>query len=432
MIQRVCPQTILGGLVMEISKELLLIGEKAKNAARKLAFASTEAKNQSLLAMAQALLDYQDEILKANEIDVSAAEEKGLRKSLINRLRLTREMIMEMSNAIKEVISLPDPVGGGEFWTRPNGLRIQKTRVPLGVAAIIYEARPNVTVDAAALCLKSGNACILRGGSEAIESNKVLARIISEAAEKSGAPEGSIQLVARTEREYALQLMKMNKYLDVVIPRGGSGLIQTVIENSTVPVIETGTGVCHAFVDKDADLEKAVSIVFNAKTQRPGVCNALETLLVHQDIAKVYLPLIGEKFKAYGVEVRGCPRALNIVKEAVPAQEEDWSAEYLDLIISVKVVADLDEALDHIYQYSTKHSEVIITENYSTAQRFLNEIDAAAVYVNASTRFTDGGRFGYGAEIGISTQKLHARGPMALPELTTIKYMIYGDGQIVI
>ncbi|HHV63798.1 MAG TPA: glutamate-5-semialdehyde dehydrogenase [Peptococcaceae bacterium] len=416
---------------MEICKEFLLIGEKAKKAARQLAFASTEAKNRSLLAMAQALVDNQAEILKANAIDVQRAEEKGLRKSLINRLRLTSNAILEMSNAIREVVNLPDPVGSGEFWTRPNGLKIQKTRVPLGVVAMIYEARPNVTVDAAALCLKSGNACILRGGSEAIESNIVLARIISEAAERSGSPAGSIQLVELTDREYALQLMRMNKYIDVIIPRGGAGLIQAVIENSTVPVIETGTGVCHAFVDKDADLAKAVEIVFNAKTQKPGVCNALETLLVHQDIAQEYLPLIGKKFKDYGVEIRGCAKVQSILEYAFPAEEDDWATEYLDLIISVKVVSDLDEALDHIYRYSTKHSEVIITENYTTAQRFLNEVDAAAVYVNASTRFTDGGRFGYGAEIGISTQKLHARGPMALPELTTIKYIIYGENHIV-
>lgn len=416
---------------MEISKELIVIGERARKAARKLAFASTEAKNKSLLAMAQALLENKEDIIKANGLDVKAAEEKGLRTSLINRLLLTDEMIQEMSEAIKEVISLPDPVGGGEFWTRPNGLKIQKTRVPLGVVAMIYEARPNVTVDAAALCLKSGNACILRGGSEAIESNKVLAKVISDAVERSGSPEGSIQLVARTEREYALQLMKMNKYIDVIIPRGGSGLIQTVVENATVPVIETGTGVCHAYVDKDADLEKAVSIVYNAKTHRPGVCNALETLLVHQDVASDYLPLIGKKFKDNGVEIRGCQKVRSLLQYAKLAEEMDWSTEYLDLIISVKVVNDLDDALDHIYKYSTKHSETIITENYSSAQRFLHEIDAAAVYVNASTRFTDGGRFGFGAEIGISTQKLHARGPMALSELTTIKYIIYGDGHIV-
>ncbi len=416
---------------MIISDDLIQIGKKAKDAARKLAFTSTEAKNNALALMAQALITNQEEILRANSLDVQAAEEKGLRKSLVNRLRLTPEAINDMSKAIQDIIKLPDPVGGGEFWTRPNGLRIQKTRVPLGVVSMIYEARPNVTVDAAVLCLKSGNACILRGGSEAIESNKALARIISDAAENSGLPQGSIQLLEKTEREYALQLMKMNKYIDVIIPRGGEGLIKSVIENSTVPVIETGTGVCHAFVDKDADIEKAVSIVFNAKTQKPGVCNALESLLVHQDVAQDYLQLIGEKFNNYGVEMRGCERVTDILSYAVPATEEDWGTEYLDLIISAKVVTGMEEALDHIYKYSTKHSEIIITENYSSAQRFLNEVDAAAVLVNASTRFTDGGRFGFGAEIGISTQKLHARGPMALPELTTIKYIIYGDGHIV-
>ncbi|NLP44244.1 MAG: glutamate-5-semialdehyde dehydrogenase [Peptococcaceae bacterium] len=416
---------------MGTHKDLISIGKKGKAAARKLAFASTEQKNKWLVAMAEALVSEQEKILEANSLDVQAAESKGLRKSLINRLKLSSEAILEMSKAIREVINLPDPVGEGEFWTRPNGLRIQKTKVPLGVVAMIYEARPNVTVDAAALCLKSGNACILRGGSEAIQSNKVLARIISEAVVASGAPEGSIQLITKTERDYALQLMKMNEYIDVIIPRGGSGLIKTVLENSTVPVIETGTGVCHAFVDKDADLEKAVSIVFNAKTQKPGVCNALETLLVHKDIAQNYLPLIGHKFKEYGVEIRGCPKVTSILDYAQRADEEDWSTEYLDLILSIKVVDSLDEALDHIYQYGTKHSDTIITENYTTAQRFLNEVDAAAVYVNTSTRFTDGGRFGFGAEIGISTQKLHTRGPMALPELTTIKYIIYGNGHIV-
>lgn len=416
---------------MQFHPELIAIGEKAKSAARKLAFTSTEAKNKALIAVADALVKNEKEILAANEYDVRAAEEKGLKKSLINRLRLTSKSIKEISEAVKEVVSLPDPVGGGEFWTRPNGLRIQKTRVPLGVVAMIYEARPNVTVDAAALCLKSGNACILRGGSEAIESNKVLSKVIAQAVEESGLPEGSVQLITQTGREYALQLMRMNKYIDVIIPRGGAGLIQTVIENSTVPVIETGTGVCHAFVDKDADLNKALEIVFNSKTQKPGVCNALETLLVDEAIAEKYLPMIGEKFREHGVEIRGCEKTRKIINYALEASEEDWQTEYLDLIISVKVVKDLNEALDHIYKYSTKHSETIITENYTSAQRFLNEIDAAAVYVNASTRFTDGGRFGFGAEIGISTQKLHARGPMALPELTTVKYIIYGTGQIV-
>jgi glutamate-5-semialdehyde dehydrogenase len=301
----------------------------------------------------------------------------------------------------------------------------------MGVVAMIYEARPNVTVDAAALCLKSGNAVILRGGSEAIESNKVLARVIAEAAESTGIPTASIQLVQNTDREWVQQLIKMNSFIDVIIPRGGAGLIQTVVKEATVPVIETGTGICHALVDRDADLEKAVKIVFNAKTHRPGVCNALETLLVDEAVAKDYLPLVGEEFQKYGVEIRGCEKVCGILPYANKATEEDWATEYLDLIISVKVISNMDEALDHIYQYGTKHSETIITENYSRAQRFLNEVDAAAVYVNASTRFTDGGRFGFGAEIGISTQKLHARGPMGLKELTTVKYVIYGEGQIV-
>ncbi|MDP4161417.1 MAG: glutamate-5-semialdehyde dehydrogenase [Bacillota bacterium] len=414
-----------------VHQELLAIGRKAKLAARKLAFASTESKNKALLAMSEALLKNEQDILKANRLDVQAAEEKGLKKSLVNRLSLTPEGISQISNALQEVVALRDPVGEGEVWTRPNGLRIQQTRVPLGVVAMIYEARPNVTVDAAALCLKSGNAVILRGGSEALESNKVLGRVIAEAAEGSGLPSGCIQLITETNREWVQQLMRMNEYVDVIIPRGGAGLIQTVVQNSTVPVIETGTGMCHAFVDRDADYEKAIPIVINAKTQNPGVCNALETLLVDEAIAEGFLSRMGQELQNRHVEIKGCPKTCALLPYALPAGEKDWVAEHLDLVLSVKVVANLDEALDHIYQYSTKHSETIITENYSKAQRFLREIDAAAVYVNASTRFTDGGRFGFGAEIGISTQKLHARGPMGLRELTTIKYMICGDGQIV-
>ena len=411
--------------------ELMEIGRKAKLAARQLAYTSTESKNNALLAMAEALLKNEQEILKANAIDVQAGEKKGLKNSLVNRLKLTSKGILEISKALREVVVLRDPVGEGEVWTRPNGLRIQQTHVPLGVVAMIYEARPNVTVDAAALCIKSGNAVILRGGSEALESNIVLARVISEAAEVSGLPQGCIQLITDTNREWVQQLMRMNGYVDVIIPRGGAGLIQTVVQNATVPVIETGTGMCHAYIDQYADYEKAIPIVINAKTQNPGVCNALETLLVDEAIAVEFLPLMGEELKKYHVEIKGCPRTCEILPFALPAIEEDWVAEHLDLILSVKVVPHLDAALDHIYQYSTKHSETIITENYSRAQRFLKEVDAAAVYVNASTRFTDGGRFGFGAEIGISTQKLHARGPMGLKELTTIKYMVYGSGQIV-
>ncbi|AFQ44696.1 glutamate-5-semialdehyde dehydrogenase [Desulfosporosinus meridiei] len=411
--------------------ELIEIGNKAKQAARQLAFTSTEAKNKALVYMAEALLKNEEEILRANSLDVKVAEEKGLKKSLVNRLKLSSASIAQISQSLNEVVALRDPVGEGEVWTRPNGLRIQQTRVPLGVVAMIYEARPNVTVDAAALCLKSGNAVILRGGSEALESNKVLARVIAEAAEASGLPSGSIQLITETNREWVQQLIRLNDYVDVVIPRGGAGLIQTVVTNATVPVIETGTGMCHAFVDQDADFEKAVPVIINAKTQNPGVCNALETMLVDEGIAEDFLPLIGEELQKKQVEIKGCSRTCEILSYASPASEEDWMEEHLDLILSVKVVPGLNGALDHIYRYSTKHSETIITENYSKAQRFLREIDAAAVYVNASTRFTDGGRFGFGAEIGISTQKLHARGPMGLRELTTIKYMVYGDGQIV-
>lgn len=410
--------------------ELLKIGQNAKNAARKLAYIGTTAKNEALTEMAHTLILHEEEILQANNRDIAAAEKKGIKKSLVDRLRLTSEGIQQMSEALREVVHLADPVGEGDFWTRPNGLRMQRMRVPLGVVAMIYEARPNVTVDAAALCLKSGNAVILRGGSEAIESNKVLARVIAEAAERKGMPAGTIQLIEETSHEWIHQLIKMNQYIDVVIPRGGAGLIQTVVQNATVPVIETGTGICHAFVEQEADFDKAIPIVINAKTQKPGVCNALETLLVDQRIAQAFLPLMGAELQKHNVEIRGCSEACKILSYAVPATEEDWATEYLDLIISVKVVKDLDEAMDHIYQYSTKHSETIITENYSIAQRFLREVDAAAVYVNASTRFTDGGRFGFGAEIGISTQKLHARGPMGLRELTTTKYLIYGDGQI--
>lgn len=416
---------------MDFFPELIAIGEKAKQAARKLAYTDTAAKNKALLAMAEALLANQAAILQANERDVQAAEAKGLTKSLVNRLCLSGDSLKEISQAIIEMVNLPDPVGEGEFWTRPNGLRIQRTRVPLGVVAMVYEARPNVTVDAAALCLKSGNSVILRGGSEAIETNKVVAAVIAHAVEQSGIPVGTIQLITETNREWVQQLMKMNSYVDVIIPRGGAGLIQTVVREATVPVIETGTGVCHAFVDSAADMSKAVAIVVNAKTQKPGVCNALETVLVHEAIAGEYLPLVGRELQAKGVEMRGCDKTCAVLSAAVPATEEDWATEYLDLIISIRVVKDLDEAMDHIFRYSTKHSETIITENYSTAQRFLKEVDAAAVYVNASTRFTDGGRFGFGAEIGISTQKLHARGPMGLRELTTDKYVVYGDGQIV-
>ena len=416
---------------MELYSGLLEIGHRAKEAARQMAFAGTESKNRALLAMSEALLKNEQEILQANALDVRAAEENGLKRSLISRLQLTSQSIAQISDSLKEVVVLQDPVGEGEVWTRPNGLRIQQIRVPLGVIAMIYEARPNVTADAAALCLKSGNSVVLRGGSEALESNKILAAVLAQAAEESGMPAGCIQLITETSREWVRQLMNLTGYVDVIIPRGGAGLIQTVLQNSTVPVIETGTGMCHAFIEREADYQKAIPIIINAKTQKPGVCNALETMLVDEAIARDFLPVAGEELRRYQVILKGCPKTCEILPYALPADASDWTEEHLDLILSVKVVAGLEEALDHIYRHSTKHSETIVTENYSKAQRFLKEVDAAAVYVNASTRFTDGGQFGFGAEIGISTQKLHARGPMGLKELTTVKYVVYGDGQIV-
>ncbi|MDR1605356.1 MAG: glutamate-5-semialdehyde dehydrogenase [Gracilibacteraceae bacterium] len=416
---------------MDFAPELLELGARAQAAARRLAFAATAEKNRALRELAAALPRAEDEILAANALDLAQAAEKGLPPVLSDRLALTPQGIRAMARAAEEVADLPDPVGGGEFWTRPNGLKIEKTRVPLGVIAIIYEARPNVTTDAAALCLKAGNACVLRGGSEALQSNLVLARLIGAAVESAGLPAGCVQLLPWSERVYAEQLMRLDRYIDVLIPRGGAALIQNVARNATVPVIETGTGVCHAFVDAAADMDKAIRVVVNAKTNKPAVCNALETVLVHRAAAAVFLPRLAAEFQAAGVEMRGCAETRALIPAAAEATEEDWSAEYGGLIISIRVVADLDEALDHIYRYGTKHSETILTEDYSAAQRFLRETDAAAVYVNASTRFTDGGRFGFGAEIGISTQKLHARGPMGLAELTTVKYVVYGDGHIV-
>jgi glutamate-5-semialdehyde dehydrogenase len=421
-------------IMSDREQELILIGQRAKAAARVLAYTGTAAKNQALTLLAAKLEQAEAEILAANAEDVKNAKAKDIAPTLINRLTLDSAGVQGIAASVREVIELPDPVGQGEFWTRPNGLRIEKTHVPLGVLAIIYEARPNVTVDAAALCLKSGNACILRGGSEALQGNLVLARLIAAAVAEAGLPEGSVQLLPWTDRQYAVKLMCMNEYVDVVIPRGGASLIRTVLENATVPVIETGTGVCHAYVDKDADVDKAIKVLVNAKTDNPSVCNALETLLVHRDIAPDFLPQLAAHFIELGVEIRACEPTRALLPATIPtipATAEDWRTEYNDLIISVKIVTDLDEALHHIYTYGTGHSETILTENYTTAQRFLREVDAAAVYVNASTRFTDGGRFGFGAEIGISTQKLHARGPMGLAELTTVKYMIYGDGQIV-
>ena len=370
-------------------------------------------------------------ILEANQDDMDAARKNGLSGVLLDRLLLTPDRVSEMAKGLRALVALPDPVGEVlRMWTRPNGLQIGKMRVPLGVIGIIYEARPNVTVDAAGLCLKAGNAVILRGGSEAFNSNQAIAQVISGAATGSGLPPGTIQLVNTTDREAVNIMLTMNEFIDVLIPRGGAGLIRTVVQNATVPVLETGVGNCHTYVEEDADLAMAEKIVVNAKTQRPSVCNAMETLLVHAKVAPVFLPAAAAALRAKGVELRGCPRTQEILPDVIPAVEEDWKTEYLDLVLAVKVVDGLEEAIQHINTYGTKHSEAIITSSYAKARTFLQQVDAAAVFVNASTRFTDGYQFGFGAEIGISTQKMHARGPMGMEEMTSIKYIIFGDGQI--
>lgn len=413
------------------NEELLLKGKLAKEAAACLGTLSTAEKNQALLAMAIALEDQEELILKANEQDLSMAKKQGMSPALLDRLTLTSGRIKEMAEGLRAIVALEDPVGKVEgMWKGAQDIEIGRMRVPLGVIGIIYEARPNVTADAAGLCLKAGNAVILKGGSDALHSNKAITKVIARAAEAVGLPEGSIQLIENTSREVTTQLMRMNQYLDVLIPRGGAGLIRSVVENATVPVIQTGTGNCHIYVDEEADLEMAGKIVLNAKTQRPGVCNALETLLVHEKIAREFLPQVAAKLLELGVELRGDSLTQTLVPQAKAASEEDYQVEFLDLILAVKVVNNLEEAIEHIRCYGTQHSEAIVTESYRKARIFLQSVDAAAVYVNASTRFTDGFQFGYGAEIGISTQKLHARGPMGLKELTTIKHIIFGEGQI--
>ncbi len=405
--------------------------QAAKQAAAKLAVTSTAVKNAALLAMAAALEAQQSEILAANERDMTAAAAKGMKSSMLDRLKLTAERISGMADGLRQVAGLADPVGNViDGKTLPNGLHITKIRVPLGVIGIIYEARPNVTADAAGLCLKSGNAVILKGGSEAMESNKTVAAILAQAAEGAGIPAGSIQFIDTSDRQAVQDLIHMNGLVDVVIPRGGAGLIQAVVRNASVPVIETGAGVCHTYVDKDADVEMAMKIAFNAKVQRPSVCNAMETLLVHKDIADKFLPMMLMMYNSSAVEIRGDEAVQEYSGQVHPATEEDWSTEYGDLRLSVKIVDSIKEAMAHIAKYGTGHSECIVTNNYQAAQLFQYTVDAAAVYVNASTRFTDGNEFGFGAEIGISTQKLHARGPMALPELTSTKYLINGNGQV--
>ena len=370
-------------------------------------------------------------VISANQKDIAAARSSGISEAMIDRLTLTESRIRSMADAVRQVVKLEDPVGKVENgFTRPNGLRISKTKVPLGVVAIIFESRPNVTVDAAVLCLKSGNACILRGGKEAIHSNKALAGIMRQAIAGAGISPDAILLVEDTSRESAAQLMRLNGYVDVLIPRGGAGLIKSVVENATVPVIETGAGNCFIFVDDSANFDMAASIIDNAKTSRPSVCNAVENVLVHRAIAPAFLPQMAEALAHAGVEIRGCSETCAILPSAKPATEEDFYTEYNDYILAVKVVSGIDEAISFIESHSTHHSEAIITESYAHSQQFLSQVDSAAVYVNASTRFTDGGEFGFGAEIGISTQKLHTRGPMGLSELTTTKYIIFGDGQI--
>lgn len=412
-------------------EELMAKGKAAKKAASVLATAGTVAKNAALYKIAEAFSEKSEYILAENRKDIDAARKNGISEGLIDRLTLTAERIDAMAEGIRQIAELPDPIGEitGEF-KRPNGLDIGEMRVPLGVVGIIYEARPNVTADAAALCIKSGNACILRCGKEAHASSMAITRVICDALTDSGFPSGCVNLVEDTSRESALALMKLNSYLDVIIPRGGAGLIKSVVENATVPAIETGTGNCHVFVDESANLDMAEKIVINAKTSRPSVCNAEEKLLVHSAVATDFLPRILKALEEKGVEIIGDDAVCKIYPSSTPATEEDWGTEYLDLKIGVKVIDSLDEAIEHINKYGSRHSEAIITENQSNSQKFLESIDAAAVYVNASTRFTDGFEFGFGAEIGISTQKIHARGPMGLKALTTTKYIIHGNGQI--
>lgn len=407
------------------------LGKKSKAASMKLGIMGQIQRNQGLLKAAESLEKYAEFLIAENEKDIVNARKKGMKESLIDRLLLTEERISGISEGLRQIADLEDPIGEVESMkVRPNGLLVGKKRVPLGVVGIIYESRPNVTADAFGLCLKSGNAVILRGGSDCINSNKAIVQVLREALQKAGIVEDAVLLVEDTDRAVVNEMMKLNKYIDVLIPRGGAGLIQNVVANSTVPVIETGTGNCHVYVDEFADCKMAVRIIDNAKTQRLGVCNACESLVIHEAIAEKVLPMICECLIGKQVEIRGDEAAAAIDARIIPASEEDWATEYLDKIISVKIVSSIEEAISHINQYNTGHSESIITENYQHALKFQNEIDAAAVYVNASTRFTDGFEFGFGAEIGISTQKLHARGPMGLSALTTTKYIIFGNGQI--
>lgn len=408
------------------------LGKKSKECVKSIAVASTQIKNNALAEIAKLLISRTDVILNANSVDIQAAQKSGMSASMQDRLKLTADRIKGIADSLYELIRLEDPIGSVESGTvRPNGMKVTKVRVPLGVIGIIFESRPNVTVDAAALCLKSGNCVILRGGKEAYNSNKILCSIMREALQKASLPADIIQFVDDTTREVTTELMKCREYVDILIPRGNAGLINAVLENAAMPVIETGVGNCHVYVDEFADIKMAADIVFNGKTRRPSVCNSVESLLVHDNVADTALPAIKKRLDEQNVEIRGCSKTIQILGESVkPVSDEDYATEFLDYIIAVKVVQDIDEAIAHIETYSSKHSECIVTDSLSNANKFKNEVDAAAVYVNVSTAFTDGGMFGLGAEIGISTQKMHARGPMGLKELTSVKYLIEGNGQI--
>ena len=415
---------------MDNGEYLIKMGERAKEAAKTLSKSSSDLKNKALKSIAENLREFSHEIIEANKKDIENAKKMNISGAMIDRLTLTKERIEGIAVSAEEIIALEDPIGKTlSGTTRPNGLKISKVTIPLGVIAVIYEARPNVTADAAALCLKSGNTVILRGGKEAINSNKAITDIMRKAIKDAGLPEDCVQLIERTDRETASLLMKLNKYVDVLIPRGGAGLINSVVQNSTVPVIRTGEGNCHIYVDKDADIDMAADIVYNAKTSRVSVCNACESLLIHKDIAELALIAINERLKEKNVLIIGDEMVRSVLPDAAEATEEDWGTEYLDYKISVKIVKDIDEAIAHISKYTTDHSECIVTDSYEAGEKFVNEVNSSAVYINASTRFTDGGQFGFGAEIGISTQKLHARGPVGLPELTSYKYIIRGNGQ---
>lgn len=411
--------------------ELKILGEAAVAAKYKIENLSTNEKNNGLYKVADALIENAEKIIAANKLDMENGKNNNMSVGILDRLKLDESRIKAMAEGLRKVASLDDPIGEVlSMSKRPNGMIIGKRRVPIGVVGIIYEARPNVTSDAFGLCFKSGNVVVLKGGSDAINSNIAIVKVIREALEKAGIEKNAIQLIESTDRAVTVEFMKMKDYIDILIPRGSAGLIKATVENSRIPVIETGTGNCHIYVDRDADLNMALDILINAKTQRIGVCNACESLVIHRDILKEFLPLAVKRLKEYNVEIRGDKECMEVSNEVIAATEEDYSTEYLDYIISVKTVGDIDEAINHINFHNTKHSESIITNSYDNANKFLDKIDAACVYVNASTRFTDGEEFGFGAEIGISTQKVHARGPMGLKELTTCKYIIYGNGQI--